>query len=310
VAEHGAESLDEPKSVPPAYEKPVAWTDAERHVSAAQLRVAPLGRELVGGYSRDEVDSLLERAAKTIDDFGRNTQQLLREIDSLQATQQAGQAAPAPTNQEIAHEMFVTAHRAIEMVKEEARQEAEQTLADAQAQAATLQANAHAQCDLLLEQTRKQAEAMLAEANRQADLVHAEANRQRAEAERLKTELLAATERANIEEHALRAAIQQERERILAESVADAEAARTRAEAEKNRLELTIADMRGAWVDFIGDALSRLEVISPEEGSKPASEAAAGAEAPAAQPPEETRDVMTELRDRLPGSNPTDPDPS
>ena len=106
----------------------------------------------------------------------------------------------------------------------------------------------------------------------------------------------------------MREIVQAERERLIAESVAEAERARAGLEVEKAELEAAIEELRGEWVGFISDALVRLEAFEPETASAseenghvtPMTQEASRPEETTSEPSQE--DVVTDLRDRLPSS--------
>jgi cell division septum initiation protein DivIVA len=253
----------------------------------------PARRSLAGGYRRADVDQLLARAARTIDDYARKVGDLQGRLDVLASMhaelEERFRQTRARSPQEAAGEMLTVAQRAIEKVKEDARHEAEQVVADA----------------------RDEAERIVEEARGRAELVLTEAEHRREESERLRHEAQATIAGARHEAQTLHAVVQTEKDRLLAEAADEVGNARAGLEAEKATLEQAIADLRREWESFIRDALTRLELIEPEtdiavqasETASPAREQSPDQQEAEAEPARE--DVASELHARLPSAQPT-----
>jgi chromosome segregation ATPase len=274
-------------SAPSDREKPLP-------VTASELRAMSARRQLFAGYRRRDADRLRERAAATIDDLTRKLhllQSTVAELKAAHATLEERLAQTVPrTAQEVAGEMFDTAYRAIQTVKEDARLAAEQVVADALART---------------ENSRTAAEQLIAEARTQAEGLLAEATAARGASEQLRDEAHATLEEAQREALELHHSVEAERTRLIAEWVASADEIRHALETEKASLEHAVAELRGEWVGFISDALNRLEAIAPgvtphpeqENPSETPTEAQAVMEESVPEPP--VADVVADLHERL-----------
>ena len=149
-------------------------------VSPSQLRKPSLSRQLIGGYRPEDVGRLLERAARTIEALADTVAGLEGHL---------AQAAPDAPEQAVG-EWFVTAHRVIEGVKEEAQREAERIIAEARheaEQAEHLRREAQAavedardQATALLEAARAERERLIADSVGSAAQVRADLEAERA----------------------------------------------------------------------------------------------------------------------------------
>jgi hypothetical protein len=111
----------------------------EAPVTPAELRAPDLPLQPLGGYSRTDTNLLLTRAAKTLEATESGLQS---QISSLKAALDAAherlsdQASREPVAVEQAvGEVLVTAHHAADVVRAEAKEEADALLAAARAQA-------------------------------------------------------------------------------------------------------------------------------------------------------------------------------
>ncbi len=203
-------------------------------------------RALAGGYRRGDVDQLLGRASRTIDQYARRINELQLKLDGL-ASRYAElegryQQADGRSPQEVAGDMLAVAQRAIEQVKENARVEAASVVTAA----------------------RGDAERILGEAHRRAEVVLAEAEQQRAESEGLRRETQSAIEAARHEAQTLHEAVEREKEQLLSDALTEVERMRSGFAAEKATLEQAIADQQSEWERFVSEALARIEIIDPE----------------------------------------------
>ena len=245
-------------------------------------------RALAGGYRRGDVDQLLGRASRTIDQYARRINELQLKIDGL-ASRYAElegryQQADGRSPQEVAGDMLAVAQRAIEQVKEDARVEAARVVTAA----------------------RSDAERMLGEAHRRAEVVLAEAEQQRAESEGLRRETQSAIEAARHEAQTLHEAVEREKEQLLSDALTEVERMRSSFVAEKATVEKAIADQRSEWERFVSEALARIEIIDPEkvraelrrEIARPTDVQFPTPAEPVPEPA--STDVADDLRERLP----------
>jgi hypothetical protein len=185
-------------------------------ITSEQLRTGTPRRNRFGGYDREEVDRLRERAAMTIDTLVEAVENLKRGFTDREHDE---------TPDETVSSMLATAARVLDTVTTEAKAEAERMLAAAEGE--------------------------------------------RTNAARLREEAEAELDRARSEAAAIVAAAEAQRERLLAEVAADAARAREELDAERERLDAAIDDLRAAWTDRIGRALSRLDGLAAEAGATP-----------------------------------------
>jgi cell division septum initiation protein DivIVA len=161
-------------------------------VTPAELRAPNLSLQPLG-YSRAETHRLLERAAGALED---ETSSLQTQISDLKAAldeahqRLAEEAAREPVSvEEAVGEVLVTAHRAAELVRNEAQQEVDAVLVDARVQARKIVEEAERQAEELdaakaraedaLAQTEAEARAAREDAERDVAQLHAEARRVR-----------------------------------------------------------------------------------------------------------------------------------
>lgn len=163
--------------------------DTRPEVTPAELRAAKLPLQPFGGYSRAETDQLLERAAGSLEE---KTSSLEKQITELRVAldearrQLADQAAREPASVEQAvGEVLVTAHRAAEVLRNEANEEADNLLVDAREEARTIVAEAERQveeidaakvrAEVVLAQTQAETRSVREDAERAVSELHAEA---------------------------------------------------------------------------------------------------------------------------------------
>jgi cell division septum initiation protein DivIVA len=174
-------------------ERDPEMADTRFDVTPAELRAANLPLQRLGGYSRAETDQLLERAAGS---FEEKSSSLEKEVTELRMAldearrRLADQAAREPASVEQAvGEVLVTAHRAAEVLRNDATKEADNLLVDAREQARTIVAEAERQveeidaakvrAEVALAQTQAETRGVREDAERAVDELHAEARRVR-----------------------------------------------------------------------------------------------------------------------------------
>ena len=131
-------------------------------ITGNQLRATALRRRWFGGYRRGEVDSLIQRAANTIDYLGDTADKLREELEK-------GEQAP----EAIVTSMLASAARVVQGIKDEAQAEADRILAEARVEeerAAQLRRDAEAEQDralaeaaALVDTAREERERLVAE---------------------------------------------------------------------------------------------------------------------------------------------------
>jgi cell division septum initiation protein DivIVA len=171
---------------------PSTKPEAEVALRPGELRAPNLSLQPLG-YSRSETHRLLERAAAALED---ETSSLQSEISDLKAAldeaheRLAEEVAREPVSvEEAVGEVLVTAHRAAELVRNEAQQEVDAVLVDARVQARKIVEEAERQVEELdaakartqdaLAQTEAEARAAREDAERDVAQLHAEARRVR-----------------------------------------------------------------------------------------------------------------------------------
>jgi cell division septum initiation protein DivIVA len=198
------------------------------------LRDPKLRRQLFGGYSIEDTDALLERAAATVDKLRKTVTTLRQQAAATPpaptpgavppapepapaaaapapapaaeaqpapapADPQPAAAGAAPVNREAAvqvGEVMITAHQAIELLKEKAQREAERIVDEAHGHAAAILAEAAKErariederttAGRLVEEARLEAARIVHEAQRERDGILANSERLRIAAEDLR----------------------------------------------------------------------------------------------------------------------------
>jgi hypothetical protein len=210
-------------------------------IDAAALRGAVPARQLVGGYRPADVDMLIDVAAATIELLGARIATLQATIEELRAAPPETALSLDPSREQLAHEMFETAYRAISQVKEESRQEAQRFVAGAQAEAEEMRAA------LAVEQ-------------------------QAAEALRAQTETAIESARRELEQ--LEEQTEARRRQLVADATRDAFDEISGLERQKEALVSELIELRSSWVEFVGAALERLDATPAlSSTSQPAAEA-------------------------------------
>ena len=134
-------------------------------ITGNQLRATALRRRWFGGYRRAEVDSLIQRAANTIDYLGDTADKLREELEKGEQSHEAPEA--------IVTSMLASAARVVQGIKDEAQAEADRILAEARVEeerAAQLRRDAEAEQDralaeaaALVDTAREERERLVAE---------------------------------------------------------------------------------------------------------------------------------------------------
>jgi hypothetical protein len=166
--------------------------EAQAAVTPAELRAPSLSFQPLG-YSRAETHRLLEQAAGALED---ETSRLHTQISDLKTAldeahqRLAEEASREPVSvEEAVGEVLVTAHRAAELVRNEADQKVEALLVDARAQAQNIVKEAGRQAEEIdaakaraedaLAKTEEDARTVREDAEREVAELHAEARRVR-----------------------------------------------------------------------------------------------------------------------------------
>ena len=153
--------------------------DTQFDVTPRELRGAKLPLQPFGGYSRADTDQLLERAAGALEEKNSSLQKQVSDLQmALDEARRmlAHQASREPASVEQAvGEVLVTAHHAAEVLRDEARneanEEADNLLAEARQQARTIVAEAEMQLSEI-DAAKVQGERAVAELHAEARRVH------------------------------------------------------------------------------------------------------------------------------------------
>jgi hypothetical protein len=223
-------SMSDPADDFGAWKRPAALPHL---TTPEQLRRPSLPQQRLGGYSREAVDQVLGGAAQTVEKLLSEIKASQDEIARLESSQadreQQLELAQRRSPEEIVGEVLMTAQRAAESLIEKARQDA--------AWAVT-------------------------EARRETAPVLAEAQRALEEAGRLHRDAQATIAQARLQAAALVESTWAQRERLIADTVADAERRRGELEADNVRLETAITSLRSEWAARATEALARLDGIA------------------------------------------------
>jgi len=253
-------------------------------VSASQLRHPLLERRRAGGYRRSDVDRLLERAARTLEDLAGKVKEAQAEAADLRLDL-------AATRVRLAH---IEASRT-EPSADEPSSSPEEMVGEAPV-------TPHRTAAALTDAARIDAERLISEAQERARRILAEADRGREAADRLQAERQAAAERALEQAVAQRDEALAERGRLINDAVAEAAQVRVELEAEADRLVAAIADLRSGWAEFLGGALSRLERIDFETRSVVADDLRGGVRGRRARAGDPATDLQQRMSGRTDGS--------
>jgi cell division septum initiation protein DivIVA len=185
-------------------------------MTSSFLREPNLGRQLFGGYSIEETDALLQRAASTVDKMRKTVTALRQEaMQGGEATPPVGAqtplrlaegATPAPgitppgaASTQAAYtvgELMVTAHQAIDLLKEKAEREAHEIIEAAHSEASAIVTEAakerarleeqQAATTTIVERAQRQAASIIAQANREREQILADTDHLKSAAEQLR----------------------------------------------------------------------------------------------------------------------------
>ena len=226
------------KPAPPERERrPVGGsTAANEHVQGLLSRVTPeqlrtieLAKQSVGGYRREDVDGLLELAARTIDDLAVTVDALQHQLAKARSketslAEQLEQARQS-NDQEVTGDVLVMAHQAAQHITEAARRDAENILKEATAEVA---------------RTHEEA----AERMREAQLTVTHGDAPTAGEDDLRRGQVARLDTGSAHAWA-------------------------QVEAESARLAALAVHLRDGWVELISDALSRLDRVGLDPEADP-----------------------------------------
>ena len=233
-------------------------------------------------------DEVLGRAARTVEELLAAIKASQEEIARLDLSQPdlEEQLTQSRSAEEIVGEVLLTAHRA---------------------------------ADGLLEKARQDAASVIADARRETLPVLAEAQRTLEEAGRLQRDAQAMFAQARLHAGALVESARAERERLIADTLADAEQRRRELERDNVQLETAIKRIRSEWAERAAQALARLDGIALEAGPPPqeqldsidarASREEINSGADESESPL-GGEVVRDLHARLPGSEAAEPSPT
>jgi cell division septum initiation protein DivIVA len=165
--------------------------DTQFDVTPTELRAADLPLQPFGGYSRPDTNQLLDRAAGTLEEKTSSLQKQISELRmALDEARQrlADEASREPASVEHAvGEVLVTAHRAAEVLRNEANEEVDRWLMDAREHARKIVAEAERRleeidaakirAEVALAQTQAETQSVREDAERAVAELHAEARR-------------------------------------------------------------------------------------------------------------------------------------
>ena len=150
-------------------------------MTPAELRAPHLPLQLFVGYSRAATNRLLDRAATTLEENGSSLQTQISNLKTALDDAQrrlSEQASREPTSVEQAvGEVLVTAHRAAEVARNEAQQEADALVAAARAQAQEMVEEAERKAQEL-EAAKARVEDAIAKAQEEARVTREDAERE------------------------------------------------------------------------------------------------------------------------------------
>ena len=191
-------------------------TEAEVAVTSSFLREPNLGRQLFGGYSVDETDALLRRAATTVDKLRKAVTAMRQEaLQGGPPTAASAEQPPLRLAEEAATapgitppgaastqatfsvgELMVTAHEAIRLLKEKAEHEGRRVIEDAHAEASAIVGEAakerarlqeeQSHAEQIVEAARRQAAGIVANAQREREQILADTEHLKSAAEQLR----------------------------------------------------------------------------------------------------------------------------
>lgn len=119
-------------------------------LTPVEIKHIRLGRTLVGGYKRDGVDQLLEDVAESFEDVWRDRADLSEKVEQLEQELVRYRELEA-----LLRTTLVSAERASQELREQARRESELVLTEAHAEARRVTRRAHAEREHLALEARR-----------------------------------------------------------------------------------------------------------------------------------------------------------
>jgi cell division initiation protein len=119
-------------------------------LTPVEIKHIRLGRALVGGYRRGVVDQLLDDVAESFEDVWRDRADLADKVEHLEQDLVRFRELEA-----LLRTTLVSAERASQELKEQARRESELVLSEAHAEARQVTRRAHAEREHLVAEARR-----------------------------------------------------------------------------------------------------------------------------------------------------------
>jgi cell division initiation protein len=119
-------------------------------LTPVEIKHIRLGRALVGGYRRTVVDQLLEDVAESFEDVWRDRADLADKVEHLEQDLVRFRELEA-----LLRTTLVSAERASQELKEQARRESELVLTEAHAEARQVTRRAHSEREHLVAEARR-----------------------------------------------------------------------------------------------------------------------------------------------------------
>jgi cell division initiation protein len=119
-------------------------------LTPVEIKHIRLGRALVGGYARASVDQLLDEVASSFEDVWRDRADLADKVEHLEQELVRFRDLEA-----LLRTTLVSAERASQELKEQARKEAELVLTEAHTEARTITTRARAEREHLASEARR-----------------------------------------------------------------------------------------------------------------------------------------------------------
>jgi cell division initiation protein len=119
-------------------------------LTPVEIKHIRLGRSILGGYKRASVDQVLDEVARSFEDVWRERADLADKVEHLEQELVRYRELEA-----LLRTTLVSAERASQELKEQARREAETVLAEAHAEARSVTRRARAEREHLLNEARR-----------------------------------------------------------------------------------------------------------------------------------------------------------
>jgi cell division initiation protein len=119
-------------------------------LTPVEIKHIRLGRALIGGYRRAVVDQLLDDVAESFEDVWRDRADLADKVEHLEQELVRFRELEA-----LLRTTLVSAERASQELKEQARRESELVLSEAHAEAREVMRRAHAEREHLVSEARR-----------------------------------------------------------------------------------------------------------------------------------------------------------